>query len=143
MRNVAVSAWIAAVSMGCAGSSADAWTGEYAVTVVEDLWLCEDPSAPPTHSESAHTIAILRDERGLYVDGRCRVGLTVDSDTHARIVPFSCEAVLSTGDRVTVEWLNGRYDLDGARIHGEQQYTIHFADGSCLNGTATTTGMRL
>lgn len=132
---------IAAVLVSC-GTPADAWLGEWEVSITETNFLCDDPGAGPMMRSDVSTWRIAKDSIGYHIAGRCRIPLAGVTEDRARFSPSTCDTVLPSGQHVVVETFGGLLARTTDRFEGDQQARVTFDDGSCLNLDSEFVGFR-
>lgn len=125
---------------GCAGSTVDPWVGVYIGETSTEARDC-DTGEPQTPEIDPTTVRLERDERGLFINGRCLLRLDELSDVSASVVPTRCDTSLGDGTPVRYEVLSGRARLSGDRLVLEWATDLT-APGVCFTASSRFEGYR-
>lgn len=126
----------AALLAGCA----DPWAGVYDGVTTTEARDCDtgEQLAPDVRDG---TVRVERDDRGLFISGRCLLRLDELSDASATVVPTECDTTLEDGTPVHYEIVNGRAERSGDQL-ALMWATDLTSPGVCLFGSSTFEGSR-
>lgn len=131
---------LALVACGKPGDPRSAWLGVYGGTWASEARDCET-GAPLMPLTDAFDIEIITVGDHIAIDGGCLIEWRLTDSTHARLIPSTCNFVLTDGTPVRIEYISGDMQLD----RDEVGYTIgdrYYGPTGCDVESSTFVGLR-